>query len=74
MNARHQACTDERFAVQLGMDDFAFETNTDVLDKPGRMLQPGTFRIEIAGLQAVVNLVGSSLDERQWVRLSEYVL
>jgi hypothetical protein len=55
------------------MDDFAFETNNDVLYEPGRMVQPGTFRIEVEDLSAVVTLAGSSLDERQWTRLSRHL-
>jgi hypothetical protein len=54
------------------MDDFAFDTNDDVLDRPGRVCQPGTFTLSVEGSTARVRLLGNPTDEGDWVRLSTY--
>ena len=54
------------------MDDFAFDTNDDILDKPGRMCQPGTFTISVEHLRATVLLAGNPANEDDWVRLMTY--
>jgi len=54
------------------MEDLAFDTNGDVLDVPGRVVQPGSFTLRVEERSAQVVLQGSTLDEADWVRLSTY--
>jgi len=58
---------------QLFKDDFGFETNDDILNQPGRMIQPGTFTVSVEGSQAGLRLQGDAENVSAWTRLSTYV-
>jgi len=54
------------------MDDFAFETNDDVMDAPGRVVQPGAFTLSVESQRARVRFLGNPSDESQWLVLSRH--
>lgn len=56
-------------AVQLDMDDFAFEASDDVIEDGGRFVQPGSFTIFVEDLSFKLTVAGDPLRQGDWLRL-----
>ena len=60
-------------ASQLVNDNFAYDTNTDILDQHGRMMKSSAFTFDVEGSQAQVLLQGDAENTNSWTRLRTYV-